>query len=469
MLSKDKQALAGLRVIDLSQIFAGPYATKLLADMGAEIIRVECAARSGRGGALPRMKPGGAFGASFPDGDTGERSYNRFAYYNEVNRNKYAITLDLTKSLGVEVFKRLVRISDVVVENFTPRVMKNFGLDYPVLQETNPQIIMISLSGYGQDGPYRDCVTYGEGIEAMVGLSQLTAYPDGEPLKPGVAYADATSGLHAAFAILAALRYRRLTGNGQYIDLAMREAVTPILGEAIMDYTMNKRAAKPMGNRHPMMAPHGCYRAQGRGGKGVENETRGGKGEENEKGGGKGGEDEKGGRKGGGNEKEGAWIAIAISSDEEWRAFCYAMGNPPWTRDEKFASRSGRLSNREELDRLIGEWTSGYDHIELMNMLQGSGIKAGAVFNISELAHDPHLNERGFFEELSHPEAGTHLYPGVSWRMSRTPGRLRLPAPCFGEHNRYVFGELLGMSDEEVSRLADEGVSPSEPLPYLEA
>ncbi|MCK5653819.1 MAG: CoA transferase [Dehalococcoidia bacterium] len=449
MLSKDKQALAGLRVIDLSQIFAGPYATKLLADIGAEIIRVECAARSGRGGALPSMRPGGAFGASFPDGDTGERSYNRFAYYNEVNRNKHAITLDLTKPLGVEVFKRLVRISDVVVENFTPRVMKNFGLDYPVLRETNPQIIMISLSGYGQDGPYRDCVTYGEGIEAMVGLSQLTAYPDGEPLKPGVAYADATSGLHAAFAILAALRYRRLTGNGQYIDLAMREAVTPILGEAIMDYTMNKRVIKSMGNRHPTMAPHGCYRAQGRGEKG--------------------GENEKGGAKGGENQKEGAWIAIAVSSDEEWRAFCRAMGDPPWTRDEKFANRSGRLANREELDRLIGEWTSGYDHIELMNMLQGSGIKAGAVLNIAELAQDPHLNERGFFEELPHPEAGTHRYPGVSWRMSRTPGRLRLPAPCFGEHNRYVFGELLGMPDEEVSLLEDEGVSTSEPLPYLEA
>ena len=436
VLTKHKQALAGLRVIDLSQIFAGPYATKLLADMGAEIIRVECAARSGRGGALPRMRPGGAFGASFPNGDTGERSYNRFAYYNEVNRNKYAITLDLTKSLGVEVFKRLVKVSDVVVENFTPRVMKNFGLDYPVLHMTNPQIITISLSGYGQDGPYRDYVTYGEGIEAMVGLSQLTAYPDGEPLKPGVAYADATSGLHAAFAILAALHYRRLTGNGQYIDLAMREAVTPILGEAIMDYIMNKRAAKPMGNRHPAMAPHGCYRAQGK--------------------------DRE-------NKKEGAWIAIAVSSDEEWRAFCRAMGDPLWTRDAKFASRSGRLANREELDRLIEEWTSGYDHIELMNMLQGSGIKAGAVLNIAELAHDPHLNERGFFEELSHPEAGTHRYPGVSWRMSRTPGRLRLPAPCFGEHNRYVFGELLGMSDEEVSRLADEEVSASEPLPYLEA
>ena len=435
MLSKEKQALAVLRVIDLSQIFAGPYATKLLADMGAEIIRVECASRSGRGGALPRMKPGGAFGASFPDGDTGERSYNRFAYYNEVNRNKYAITLDLAKHIGVEVFKRLVRISDVVVESFTPRVMKNFGLDYPVLRETNPQIIMISISGYGQDGPYRDYVTYGEGIEAMVGLSQLTAYPHGEPLKPGVAYADATSGLHASFAILAALRYRRLTGKGQYIDLAMREAVTPILGEAIMDYTMNGRVARPMGNRDSMMAPHGCYRARG-GEKDVEN----------------GDED--------------AWIAIAISSDDEWHALCHAMGDPPWTGEEKFRSLSGRLANRGELDRLIGEWTSGYGHIELMNMLQDSGVKAGAVLNTAELARDPHLNERGFFEEISHPEAGIHRYPGVSWHMSRTPGRLRLPAPCFGQHNRYVFGELLGMSDEEVSRLDVEGVSASEPRPY---
>ena len=437
-LSKGKQALSGLRVIDLSQILAGPYATKLLADMGAEIIRVECAARSGRGGALPRMKPGGAFGASFPQGDTGERSYNRFAYYNEVNRNKYAITLDLAKPLGAYVFRKLVKISDVVIENFTPRVMKNFGLDYPVLREANPQLIMISLSGYGQDGPYSNYVTYGEGIEAMAGLSKLTAYVSGEPLKPGVAYADATSGLHAAFAILAALHCRRLNGKGQYIDLAMREAVTPILGEAIMDYTISQRVAAPTGNRHSTMAPHGCYRARG-----------GGTGKK--------------------NEEDDAWIVIAVSSDEEWKALCHAMGNPPWTREDKFASLSDRILNRDELDLLIGEWTAGYDHIELMNILQTSGVKAGAVLNMAELAHDPNLNERGFFQELSHPEAGTHRYPGVSWQMSRTPGRLRLPAPCFGEHNHYVFSELLGMSGDEISRLADEGVSASEPLPYLEA
>ncbi|TET38611.1 MAG: CoA transferase [Dehalococcoidia bacterium] len=414
--------------MDLSQVFAGPYATKLLADMGAEIIRVECAARSGRGGMLPRMKPGGIFGSSFPDGDTGERSYNRFAYYNEVNRNKYAITLDLTKPLGVAVLKRLVKISDVVVENFTPRVMGNFGLDYPILKGVNPQIIMISMSGYGQDGPYRDYVTYGEGIEAMVGLSKLTGYPHRGPLKPGVAYADATSGLHAAFAILAALRYRRLTGKGNYIDLSMREAVTPLVGEFIMDYVTNGRVAMPMGNRHPSMAPHGCYRSRG----------------------------------------EDSWLVIAISSDEEWRSFCHVMGDPPWTEDERFADTLSRWQNQEELDQLIEDWTSQYDHYELMNRLQQAGVKAGAVLDVAELMEDPHLRERGFFERLSHPEAGTHLYPGLSWRMAVTPGRLRLPAPCFGEHNQYVFGELLGMSEEELLRMAEEGVTASEPLLWEE-
>ena len=420
----NRQALWGLRVIDLSQIFAGPYCTKLLADMGAEIIRVECAARSGRGALLPRMRPGGAFGSSFPDGDTGERSCDRFAYYNEVNRNKLAITLDLSQPLGVGVFKRLVKISDVVVENFTPRVMENFGLGYPALHDVNPAIIMVSMSGYGADGPYRDYVSYGEGIEAMVGLCQLVGYPDGGPLRPGVAYADATSGLQAAFAILAALRHRRRSGRGQHIDLSMREAVTPLLAEFIMDYVMNGRVAGRVGNRHPSMAPHGCYRARG----------------------------------------EDSWIAIAVSSDEEWLRLCHAMGDPPWAGDERFDTVLGRLENGEELERLIEGWTSGHDHYELMEILQRAGVRAGAVLNVAELVTDPHLSERGFFEELSHPEAGLHLYPGLSWRMSLTPGRLRLPAPCFGEHNQYVLGELLGMSEEDMLRLAEEGVTASEPV-----
>jgi crotonobetainyl-CoA:carnitine CoA-transferase CaiB-like acyl-CoA transferase len=428
MSSKVKGALSGLRIIDLSQVFAGPYATKLLADMGAEIIRIECAARSGRGGALPRMRPGGDFGAAFPKGDTGQRSYNRFAYYNEVNRNKYAVTIDLSKPRGVEVFKRLVAVSDVVVENFSPRVMRNFGLDYAMLKGINPKVIMISISAYGQDGPYRDCVAYGEGIEAMSGMSKLTAYAKGSPLKPGVAYADAAAGLHAAFAIMAALRYRHVKGIGQYIDLSMREALTPLLGEGIMDYAMNRRVQEPTGNRHPRMAPHGCYRAKG---------------------------DDK-------------WIAIAVASDVAWRALCKVMGRPRWSRDERFADVNGRLKHRNEIDKRLNEWTARHENIELAKLLQSHGIRAGAVLNAAGMVNDPHLKQRGFFQKDEHPEAGRHIMPGISWRMSRTPGRIERPAPCFGEHNRYVFSELLGMSDEEIEQLAQEGVTAEAPLPYTE-
>ena len=429
MSSREGKALSGVRIIDLSQIFAGPYATKLLADMGAEVIRIECAARSGRGGALPpRLRPGGDFGAAFPGGDTGEHSYNRFAYYNEVNRNKYAITIDISKLRGVEVFKRLVKISDVVVENFSPRVMPNFGLGYEVLKGINPKIIMISISAYGQDGPYRDYVAYGEGIEAMSGLSGLTAYARGAPLKPGVAYADATAGLHAAFAIMAALRYRHIKGVGQYIDLSMREALTPLLGEAVIDYSMNRRIPKPSGNRHPRMAPHGCYRCNG----------------------------------------QDKWIAIAVSSNKAWRALCEVMGNPRWSQDERFADAAGRLRHRTELDDRLDKWTAGYDNIELAKLLQSHGIKAGAVLDVAETIGDPHLKERGFFQKVEHPEAGRHIMPGVSWKMSRTPGGIERPAPCFGEHNRYIFGELLGMSYKEIEDLAREGVTAEAPLPYTE-
>jgi len=428
MLSEAVKALSGVRIIDLSQIFAGPYATKLLADMGAEVIRIECASRSGRGGALPRLRPGGDFGASFPNGDTGEHSYNRFAYYNEVNRNKCAITIDLSKPRGVEIFKRLIRISDVVVENFSPRVMRNFGLDYTVLKGINPKIIMISISAYGQDGPYRDYVAYGEGIEAMSGISKVTSYRNGPPLKPGVAYADAAAGLHAAFAIMAALRYRRIKGVGQYIDLSMREALTPLLGEAIIDYAMTRRTPKPTGNRHQRMSPHGCYRTRG----------------------------------------EDKWIAIAISSDRAWRALCEAMGYPRWSQDERFAGVSGRISHQDELDKHLNEWTAIQDNIELAKVLQSHGIKAGAVLNAADMVNDPHLKQREFFEKVEHPEAGRHIIPSISWKMSRTPGRIERPAPCFGEHNQYVFGKLLGMNAKDIEELAREGITAEAPLPYTD-
>jgi len=400
-------SLENLRIIDLGQVYAGPLAGRLLADMGAEVVRVESAVRSGRGGLKPQP------GAVYPDSDPSERPYNRSAYYNELNRNKLAVGLNLSQEQGREVFKRLVKISDVVIENFSPRVMANFGLDYPVLRQVNPEIIMVSISGYGQTGPYRDYVSFGRGIEAMAGLSQATGYEAGQPLGPGIAYADANAGLHAAFAVLVALRQRRRTGKGQHIDLALRETLTALLGEQIMDYSMNRRSPARRGNRDCPEIFQGCYRCLG----------------------------------------DDAWITIAICSEGEFGSLLGVIGNPQNPPEFSFSKREP-----EELDRLIETWTLEHESEEAMDILQCSGVRAGVVCGAGELIRNPQLRARGFFENVTHPEAGTHVNPGMAWKMSRTPGEIRMPAPCFAQHNGYVFGELLGMSENEIIKLGKEGI-----------
>ncbi len=410
--------LEGIRILDLSQVYAGPYATKLLADMGAEVIRVESAVRSTRGG--PEPQPG----AVYPDGNLGERPYNRSAYYNELNRNKLAISLDLSKEKGREVFKQLVKISDVVLENFTPRVMANFGLEYPVLSEVNPKIVMVSLSAYGQTGPFRNYVSFGRGIEAMSGLSEITAYEDGDPLGPGIAYADTTAGLHAAFAVLVALRHRRKMDRGQHIDLSLRESLTALLGEHVLEYSMNKSSPKGNGNCDSSAPFQGCYRCRG--------------------------DDE--------------WIVIAIHNDDDLQSLCNAIDNPLWTKKEGFNKLLGWQRNQREIDNLIEQWTTQHDHQSVMHILQRAGIRAGAVLDAAQITRDPHLKQRGFFETVTHPEAGTHTYPGMPWKLSLTPGRIRMPAPCFAQHNDYVFGELLGISEEECMQLKAQGVISTVPI-----
>ncbi|MDY6912593.1 MAG: CoA transferase [Chloroflexota bacterium] len=405
--------LASLRVIDLTQVYAGPYAGRMLADMGAEVIRVESVARSGRGGQKPQP------GAVYPDGDPGEKPYNRSAYYNELNRSKLAVSLDLSKDQGREVFKRFVKISDVIIENFSPRVMANFGLDYPVLEKVNPKIIMVSISAYGQTGPYRDYVSFGRGTEAMAGLSQITGYEDGLPLGPGTAYADATAGLHAAFAVLVALRDRRRTGKGQHIDLSLCESLTCLLGEHVLSQSMNKRPPVCKGNDDAGRIVQGCYRCHG--------------------------DDE--------------WVAIEVRSKAEWELFCNAIGNPAGVSDERFANPG----NRERLDRIIEEWTTLHSADAAMHILQQAGVRAGAVLSAKDLTQNPHLHARGFFETIIHPEAGTHVYPGMPWKMNWAPGRIRTPAPCFAQHNDYVFGELLGMSKAQILEMEDSGITSKTP------
>ena len=402
--------LQSLRVIDASHFMAGPTVAAMLADMGAEVIKIESIKR------VDGWRGSASLGI--------EQSWEMSPPFNGVNRNKYGITLDLTSLKGANIFKILIKASDIVIENFTPRVMANFGLDYPVLKEINPTIIMISLPGYGGTGPWKDYTAFAYPIEEMAGFPQITGYPDGPPLLMGHGGGDGPSGIMGAFAVLAALQYRQRTGKGQHIDLSQCEAVTCLMGEAILDYTMNQRVQGRRGNRHPFMAPHGCYQCQG----------------------------------------EDKWVTIAVGSDDEWKNFCQAIGNPSWTGNEKFSSALGRWQNQDELDRLIGEWTIQHDHYEVMHILQKAGVASGAVLDHKELLEDPHLNERGFYEVVDREVVGTHPYPGSPIRLSRTPARIRMPAPCLGEHNEYILGNIAGLSKDEIQELVDEQIIGTRPF-----
>ncbi len=404
--------LEGLRVIDLSRFWAGPFGTQLLGSMGAEVIRIESATYIDM---VRYIIP--------PAGEEVGRPYERGAYFHMANRNKCSIALDLQHPRGKELCLRLIEVGDVLIENFSARVMGNLGLDYDTLRKTRPDLIVVSMPGFGQTGPYRDYVCFGEALEAMCGLSYLTGYADGPPTRSSGAFTDPVAGLYADYAILAALQRRNRTGEGCYVDLSHQEAFVTLLGDMVMDFTMNGRGRTRMGNRHPTRAPQGVYPCKG----------------------------------------EDQWVAISVASDEEWKALCRAMGRPELAQDPGYQHTLGRMRKQEELDALIGEWTARLDHYRVMELLQGVGVAGGAVLASDELFQDPHFKARGFFEEADHPEVGRYSYFGIPVKFSRTPGGTHTPAPLFGQHNRYVFGEVLGLSDPEIDGLLRSGVIADQP------
>ena len=389
-----KLPLEGVRVLDFTWMLAGPYATRMLADFGAEVIKVQS----------HKIATGA--------------EQNDTAYFANWNRNKLGITLDLSRPEARELALDLVKKCDVVIENFTPRVMDNWGLNYEKLKQVNPGLVMVSMSGFGHSGPWRDYAALGPTEHALSGLTQLTSYVNGRPCGTGFAYADHISGLYASLAVLSALHRRERTGTGAYVDISEYEATCSLLGPELMDFSLNGRIAKPVGNG-PMWqiaAPQGCYPCKG----------------------------------------EDRWCVIAVSSEEEWQALCCAMGNPAWAGQDKFATMHGRAGNREELDDYIGTWTANYHARKLIQMLQDAGVPAAAVNDADDLANDPQLAERGFFIELKHPVLGKIRADGNPVRMSKSPALYAKSAPLLGEDNRRIFMDLLGM-DERTFRTYVEG------------
>ncbi len=415
-----KAPLAGIRIVDLGQGIANPMGSRELGLLGAEVIHIESTKRTDvtRYGTPADNQP-----------DIGE-IWNKSWRYNTVNTNKKSLTLDLSTSRGRELLKKLVTISDVVMENWTPRVKRNLGLSYEELKKIKPDIILISASGYGEDGPWSNWAAWGMAVDPMCGLTNLTGFPDGRPVKGSPPMCDCIASSYVVLAVVSSLEFRRRAGKGQWVQISEMETGVCHMGPAIMDYTMNGRVRSRIGNSHASLVPHGCYRC---------------KGEDN-------------------------WITIAATSDDEWKSLCTIMGRPELVDDARFTVGSSRYENQEELDRIIEKWTVNQDHYELMERLQKAGIPAGAVLNMKELLLDQHLKERDGFEAVVHPDyegtrgLGTRLYPSLSWKLSKSTLPGVQPAPRLGEHNNYVLKDLLGLVDDEVNALEAEGIIGTVPL-----
>jgi len=517
-----EKALKGIRVLDLGAVWAVPHAGTIMANMGAEVIKVESIQYLDMVRAL--IKPFPRQEENYPGRTAGEHPWNRTNYFNDTNLGKYSITLNLTSKKGREIFNKLLKISDVVMENFRLGVMERFGLSYEVMKEVNPGIIYVSAPGYGLGGPESDYVAFGTNQWYATGMANITGYPDEGPMQASINYGDPIAGTHIVGLIMASLLYRKRTGKGQFIDVSQTEPGVCCTGEFILDYTMNGRLPERIGNRHPWLAPQGCYRC-------LPTET---------------------------------YIKVLVITEEEWKGFCQAIDMPELTTDERFSSAEKRWRNRAELDRIIEEeytsllpaydilppirregikadlaagpndfskppqykflsplgpyrcldidqwitltvtsekqWgalcqtmersdlvrdekflsnraryenqeelnqirTSSQNHHDVFHRLQKAGIPSGPVLTMPDVLTEPQHRARGLYQTVIHPETLPYLEPNHAWLMSKTPRKLERPSPCLGEHNDYIYSEILGMSREEIEELEQAQVIGFIPLP----
>lgn len=420
MLRMSKLPLEGLRVIDSSYVFAGPYSTGLLADMGAEVIKIEGPARTD-------MTRGGAFSGMMPDNERGDDSWNRTSTYNLVNRGKKSLVVDLSRKEGREVFVDLIKKSDVLLENFTPRVMRGWGLDYPNLQKMHPGLIMISNTGYGRGGPFSDYPAQATTQEATHGLAAVTGYRDGDPSKAGQSFVDFLAAWACMSAALLGLRYRRRFGRGLWADIGMYQLGCYNVSEFVLDNIANGAPSERIGNRHRQYAPQGCYRCEGR--------------------------DD--------------WVTLSVRDDHEWGALCGVIGHPELAGDSRYATEQARRANHDALDEIITQWTKTVGKIEAMERLQAAGVPAGAVLDGRDLHFNPHLKARGLLEWIDFPKE-RNMGPrrrviGRPWHFSKTDIKVRGPAPVFGNDNHHVLRDILGYDEARIAALERDELLVSAP------
>jgi benzylsuccinate CoA-transferase BbsF subunit len=410
------QILEGVRVLTLEQVHALPWGTSFLADLGAQVIRVESSAH------LQDRKAG-----PFPDGRPSQEWWNEggnMAYFG--TRNKQSLCMDVATPQGKEAFLKLAKNCDIVTDNFRPGTMERFGFDHESLAKLNPRIITLSSSAYGYTGPWRRAGSRARTVDATCGMSYLTGYEDGPSYRASNNYMDHSVGNNVAYALLLALYQRNKTGEGMRIDLTMQETGVSAIGPAILE-TQRGITRSRLGCGHLWKSPHNVFPCRG----------------------------------------SDRWIAIAVSTDEEWQRLQKAMEEPLWAADSRFETAQGRWNHRHHLGDLLSEWTQTQDDQELMNHLQSNGVAAGAVLTAEDLVANPHLGERGYIEEFENvnaPQAGPRKYAGRPFRMEGVSFAIRHVA-ALGEHNVETLRDVAGLSDDEITTLANEGIISTQPLP----
>ena len=396
--------LEGIKVVDFTWAALGPTTCDYLAVYGAEVIKIESQARpdlwrivSPFAGDVPGIDRGGLFATA--------------------NVQKYSMALNLSDKRGIEVAKKLVQRADIVVESYRPGAMARLGLAYDDLRKVKPDIIMLSTCMYGQTGPLAQLPGFGLTLTAASGISNLTGWPDRAP-QPSGEYTDFVVPRFNVLALMAALDYRRRTGEGQYLDISQMEAALHFMAPVLLDYSVNGRELSRTGNRNEWAAPHGVYRCRG----------------------------------------EDSWCAIAVTDDKAWESFCAAMGRQEMLKDPRFASLMARLDHLDELDNLIEAWTIERNAEDVMEVMQAAGVSAGVAESGRQLDSDPQLKHRHYYHEMDHPEMGRMSYSGMPIKMSETPYRITRGAPCLGEHTAYICTEILEMPGEEFAQFMNDGV-----------
>lgn len=425
--------LEGYRVIDLCVVWAGPFATMLLADLGAEVIKPEnpFVFQPMTRGAIARppqimLDRAIAWAGGYPGGVPGERPWNHNPTFVSLYRNKKSFTVDLRRPEGREVFKRLVAESDVVYENNATGTMEKLGITYDWLREARPDIVFVRVPAYGSSGPYKDARALGVHLEAVMGHTLLRGYDDEDAAANTAIYSgDYLAGAQGAFAVMAALWHREKTGEGQLIEIGQAENAAAMFAQAMMDYSLNRRIQGTIGNRDILgMAPCGVYPTRSPG----TAET-----------------------------MDDRWVSIHVQSDDQWSRLKAIMGHPAWADDGRFDTNAGRLAHHGEIDQQIAAWTVEQDDYDVMHRCQAAGIAAAPVLEASRIFDDPHLRARDFFRTQRQADAGEHEYVGPLWQMPQTPVEYAQPPVMFGEHNDYVYRDLLRMTNDEIDALREGG------------